>query len=51
MTAWNNYYQLKKQYQTKDLESLLLLELDAVDISTNFTTNAGSDGKPVITLW
>lgn len=39
-SAWSNYYALKKQYQVDDMEALLLLEMDAGDISTNYTVNA-----------
>ena len=40
VNAWTNYFQLKQKYQVNDLESLLLLELDTGDMSTNYTVNA-----------
>lgn len=49
--VWKQYFAAKKTYQTTDLESLLLLELDAMDISSNFTTNAGTADKPAIVLY
>lgn len=41
--AWQQYYDLKKMYQITDLESLLLLELDTTDMSTNYTVNSSDN--------
>lgn len=39
-SAWQQYYDMKRMYQITDLESLLLLELDSKDMSTNYTVNS-----------
>lgn len=45
--AWQSYFEMKCQYQTTDLESLLVLEYNAKDVSRNYTVNAADN----ITLW
>ena len=42
-SAWQSYYDMKKMYQISDLESLLLLELDTNDMSTNYTVNSNDN--------
>lgn len=39
----NEYFQQKTKYQTQDLKSLLYLELDVKDASTNYTVNTEKD--------
>lgn len=39
LTAWQEYYNLKTEYETKELPELLLLELEAEDVSTKWTRN------------
>lgn len=43
LSAWQQYYDMKKQYQISDLESLLLLELDSKDMSMNYTVNSSDN--------
>lgn len=42
-SAWQTYYDMKRMYQVTDLESLLLLELDTKDMSTNYTVNSSDN--------
>ena len=44
--AWQQYFTLKRNYQTTQMEELLLLEQNLFDSSVNYTVNAGA-----ITLW
>ena len=46
--AWTQYYTDKKAYQCTNLKNLLLLEVEAKDVSANYTVNA-NDG--VVTLY
>ena len=39
LSAWNEYYDLKKTYQREELKKLLLLELDANTASNGWTRN------------
>lgn len=41
-TEWQNYYNLKKAYQTTDLQALLNLELDTIDASNSWTRTDGT---------
>lgn len=47
ISAWQSYYAMKVQYQTVDLETLLIMEYNAKDVSKNYTVNAVDNIK----LW
>lgn len=42
LTEWQNYYNLKKAYQTTDLQKLLMLELDTIDAANSWTRTDGT---------
>ena len=46
--AWSSYFELKKNYQTTQMEQLLILEQNLFDTSVNYTVNA--DPK-LLTIW
>lgn len=47
--AWSSYFDLKKTYQTTQMEALLLLEQNLSDTSVNYTMNA--DQSKILTIW
>lgn len=42
-TAWSDYYTMKYEYQRTKLESLLMLELNSLDVENNATLNNSTD--------
>lgn len=42
-SAWDTYYQRKKQYETVDLMSLLELDYQVMNIESNYSVNGDSD--------
>lgn len=43
-TAWESYYNYKREYETVDLKNLLYLERDSKTIANTYTQNTKADG-------
>lgn len=43
-TAWESYYNYKREYETVDLKNLLYLERDSRTIANTYTQNTNADG-------
>lgn len=52
MSEWESYFNMKTQYQTVDLKSLLLLEIEALDVQSHHSVNTSTaEGNEVLKLW
>lgn len=47
-SSWNTYYANKKNYQCTDLKSLLYLELDSLNVESDYTINSDKDTALIV---